>query len=196
MYFLQITIYAILAGLIPAIIWLNFWLQEDNSHPEPKKRILITFCIGALAALVAYPLEYPIQTYLPLLIPGSTLIIIILSVFIEEIVNFGAYFGALNTPDYDEPIDAIVYLTTAALGFSALENIIFILVPLLQGGVTDTILTINLRFIGASLLHIASSGIVGLFLGFAFYKPLREKIVWVTVGIILATSLHAFLTSL
>ena len=176
MHFLQITIYAILSGLIPAIIWLNFWLQEDSNHPEPKKRILITFCFGAVAALVAYPLEYPIQTYLPLLIPGGTLIIIILSVFIEEILKFGAaYIGAFNTPDFDEPIDAIVYLTTAALGFSALENIIFILVPLIQGGVTDTILTINLRFIGASLLHIAASGTVGLFLDLHFINHSEKK---------------------
>jgi len=193
MNFIQIIVYAILAGIIPALIWLGFWLREDSTHPEPKRRIFYVFCIGALMVLIALPFEYAFQIYIPPTLSGSILIFTILSAMTEEILKFlGAYIGAFRSPDFDEPIDAVTYMTTAALGFSALENIIFVAAPLIKGGIINTIVTINLRFIGASLLHIAASGIVGLCLGFAFYKPLRGKILWVCFGLVLATSLHAF----
>ena len=34
---------AFLAGLIPALFWLWFWLREDKAHPEPRALIATSF---------------------------------------------------------------------------------------------------------------------------------------------------------
>lgn len=111
----------------------------------------------------------------------------------EEIFKFGAaYVSALRTKAFDEPIDAMVYLITAALGFSALENTLFLLTPINSSDIFDSVNTANLRFVGASLLHILTSGIIGAFIAFAFYKSKKIKRGYLAIGVILGITLHAF----
>ena len=50
-------ILAIVAGVIPALLWLWFWLREDREHPEPKGLLLITFFLGVIAVLFVLPIE-------------------------------------------------------------------------------------------------------------------------------------------
>jgi len=91
---------------------------------------------------------------------------------------------------FDEPIDAFVYLMTAALGFSAMENTLFLIGPLLQGETVTTIITGNLRFMGANLLHVASSGVLSLCIAFTYFKPVWLQRVSIWGGIIAATVVH------
>ena len=110
---------------------------------------------------------------------------------IEEVVKFAAaYLTALRLRIFDEPLDAVVYLVTAALGFSAFENVLFLLAPLQNGDVFVSIITGDLRFIGASLLHTLSSATVGIALALAFYKGAWARRGAAVVGLILATTLH------
>ena len=110
---------------------------------------------------------------------------------IEEILKFGAaYFVALRARVFDEPLDAIVYMVTAALGFSAFENALFLLTPLLHGDVVRSIVTGDLRFIGATLLHCLSSATIGLCLAYAYYKGAAVRRFAGVVGVILAVALH------
>src|SRR3989344_4852454 len=95
---------------------------------------------------------------------------------IEEFLKYGAAFVVafhairINKNKYiDEPVDPLIYMITAALGFAALENTLFLINPLLGGDALSGILTGNLRFIGASLLHVLASGVVGLAPGLGFY---------------------------
>src|SRR3989344_2152376 len=77
---------------------------------------------------------------------------------IGGVVKFAAAsLAALRLRIFDEPLDAVIYLVTAALGFSAFENVLFLLAPLQTGDVFASIITGDLRFIGASLLHTLSS---------------------------------------
>ena len=48
---------AFLAGLIPALFWLWFWLREDNCTPEPKSLIASAFIAGMLIVAVVLPLQ-------------------------------------------------------------------------------------------------------------------------------------------
>ena len=90
---------------------------------------------------------------------------------LEEVFKFAAaYFVALRARVYDEPLDAIIYLVTVALGFSALENALFLWGPLKEGDILRTIVTGDLRFIGATLLHTLSSATIGIALALSFYK--------------------------
>lgn len=179
--------FAFLGGLLPALLWLWFWLKEDRLHPEPRGAIMLTFAGGMLAALFAYATERGIVRWG--LVFSTTLI---LWAVVEEAFKFGfAYFTALRRRVCDEPIDDMVYMVTAALGFAALENTLFLLAPLADGEIAKSVLTGNLRFIGASVLHIAASSIVGAAGAFFFYRGKRAREIAIFVGLALAGALHA-----
>jgi protease PrsW len=174
-------------GLIPALLWLWFWLKEDI-HPEPAKMVTLSFFGGMVSVLVVLEVQKFIYTQV-----GSHLT---LSFFLwaatEEIFKFlFVYFIALQNKSTDEPIDDIIYLIVSALGFVTLENTLF-LIPMIGGGgdILDTVISGNLRFIGASLLHVMSSATIGICMALAFYKSLRKKIAYTLIGIAIAIVLH------
>ncbi|MBI5134000.1 MAG: PrsW family intramembrane metalloprotease [Candidatus Taylorbacteria bacterium] len=182
-----LAIYALLGGILPALFWLWFWVQEDKLHPEPRGRILFAFWGGMLAVPFVYPLEKFVAGHFGM--TGTTLV---LWALIEEVAKYGAAWAtALRTKAYDEPIDALEYLITAALGFAALENALFILNPLIDGDAAGSLVAGNLRFIGASLLHVVSSGVLGYFIGREFYRSFGWKVAGRIVGLALAVGLHA-----
>jgi len=181
-------ILAPLLGVIPALIWLVFWLTEDT-HPEPLRVITIAFFAGQVAVLVALPLQRITYELLP---AGQTSLFVYWAA-IEEILKFiVAWIVAIRTSTDDEPVDALMYMIIVALGFVALENTLFLIDPLHDGDILTSFTTSNLRFIGASLIHVLSSAVVGISLAFTFYKPRRIKILAGITGVILAIGLHAY----
>ena len=48
---------AFLAGLIPALFWLWFWLREDKARPEPRILIATAFIAGILIVPLVLPLQ-------------------------------------------------------------------------------------------------------------------------------------------
>ncbi|HEU0081103.1 MAG TPA: PrsW family glutamic-type intramembrane protease [Candidatus Paceibacterota bacterium] len=184
---LYALIYASLGGILPALFWLWFWIQEDKLHPEPRKRILLTFWAGMAAVPLVYPLERWAVGHF-----GMGTATLVAWAFIEESAKLVmAWFFALRTRDYDEPIDAPEYLITVALGFAALENTIFILGPLLDGHGLDGLATGNMRFIGASLLHVVSSAVLGYCIGREFKQSPVAQDLWRFLGLGIAVALHA-----
>ncbi|MCK4386693.1 MAG: PrsW family intramembrane metalloprotease [Candidatus Pacebacteria bacterium] len=186
----QIIFYALLGGIIPTIIWLWFWLKEDSLRPEPTKYLFLSFIFGMIAAALVLPVEEIISKILP----GTGLAVIVALSFAEEIFKYGgAYFSALKKKCLDEPVDALIYMITAALGFAALENTLFLLQAIKTSGadITRIVLVGNLRFIGATLLHTVSSGAIGLFIALSFYKSKTIKRLYLLIGLILSVGLHA-----
>ncbi|MBL7045507.1 MAG: PrsW family intramembrane metalloprotease [Parcubacteria group bacterium] len=181
----QTLFFALLGGILPALLWLWFWLKEDR-HPEPRSLIFLTFVVG----MILVPLVIPPQKYVMGYLSGTTLIIVWAS--IEELIKyFGAHITVLRRRAMNEPIDAMIYMITIALGFSALENTLFLLNPLADGSIIESILTGNLRFFGATLLHVLSSATIGVAMALSFYKSNRAKRHFLWIGIILAITLHA-----
>ena len=174
---------ALAGGILPALFWLWFWLKEDP-HPEPRQILVATFFGGMIVVGGALLVEYLISLYF------SGAVMILLWAFGEEFLKyFAAWRIALTRPSFDEPIDAIVYLITAALGFASLENVLFAVKSFSLTGLLSGFVTSNLRFIGATLLHTACSAIVGASIAFCFFH--REKINYNVIGgIALATILH------
>lgn len=177
---------ALTGGLIPALFWLWFWLREDRAHPEPKRLIIVSFVSGMLVV----PLVLPLQQYAMERLSGSDIVLV--WVIIEEVLKYSAALVVvLWTRSVDEPIDAIIYMITIALGFSALENALFIFNPLSSGEIAESILTGQFRFVGATLVHVLSSGTVGALMAFAFYKRKRVRVAYATAGLCIAIALHA-----
>ncbi|MCX6731476.1 MAG: PrsW family glutamic-type intramembrane protease [Candidatus Parcubacteria bacterium] len=174
---------ALAGGILPALFWLWFWLKEDP-HPEPRRVLMATFFGGMIAVGGALVAEYLFSLYF------SGAIMLLFWAFTEEALKyFAAWRIALTKPSFDEPIDALIYLITAALGFASLENILFSLKSFSSTGLVFGLITGNLRFIGATLLHTACSAIVGASIAFCFFhkKKMRHNVIG---GIILATILH------
>ena len=59
---LNTFLFAFFGGLIPAIIWLFFWLREDEKHPEPNVYIIRTFIFGMLMVPVALGIQLAINS--------------------------------------------------------------------------------------------------------------------------------------
>jgi len=198
---------AVVGGFLPTIFWLWFWLQEDRKKPEPMRLVMKTFIVGGFFIILAFVLERLIspdsgitdqilnayRTHLelwPLIILITPLIA---WAVIEELVKYlAAYVAALKNKSCDEPIDMMIYMVTAALGFSAIENFLFLLNVLVTDGTNSAsfLFTGNLRFLGATLLHSVTSAIFGAFLSFAFARSKITKIIAWLLGFIAASALH------
>ena len=181
------VIYALLAGILPALLWLWFWLREDNLHPEPRTLVAVTFLGGMIVVIIAIICERYVYD-----VVSDQNYRYIAWAAIEEICKFLAVsIIALHSKQMDEPIDAMIYCITIALGFAALENSPFILSLLDSGNIARGIITGNMRFIGATLVHTVCSAIIGFMIGITFYKNLFLKTIAIMFGVILAIVLHA-----
>jgi protease PrsW len=179
-------IVAFLGGIFPALVWLWFWRREDRLHPEPRR--LILFCF--IAGMAAVPLVLPIEKFIYDKV-ASVYISFAAWAVVEEVFKFlAAYITVLTRKEVDEPIDSLIYLITAALGFAAMENAFYLLNPLLEGEVLASVVMGNMRFIGATLLHTIASATVGIFIAFSFYKGSVAKRIYTATGLILAIVLH------
>ncbi|ETB63665.1 MAG: hypothetical protein O210_OD1C00001G0126 [Parcubacteria bacterium RAAC4_OD1_1] len=178
---------AILSGAIPAIFWLWFWLkQEDDEKPEPVGLIILSFFIGSFLVFIAIWLE---RYSLNFISNERTKIIIWAS--IEELIKLlGVAIIIIGNKHVDEPIDYPMYFIAVALGFAAMENVMYLMNPIKVDGAIVGMITGNLRFLGSTLLHAISSAIIGSALGLSFYiKQFRGF--YLIVGILLAILLHS-----
>ena len=183
----EVLFFALTGGILPALLWLWFWLHEDRLHPEPRGMIIRTFIAGMIAVPLVLPLEQFIQKRYALF----PLFIIILWAAAEEIFKWAAAgLSALDTKEYDEPIDAVIYLLTAALWFAAMENTFFLVSLISHTNFSVSFINGNLRFIGATLLHVLCSGTIGLFLGWSYCKGWFSRKFYAVFGIALAILLH------
>ena len=178
--------YALASGIIPSLVWLFFWTREDEHQPEPRSLLAACFICGMLAVLIAIPLE----KYVAGLVSSQVYQYSMWAV-IEEVLKFVVVVAvALQTKWNDEPIDAMVYIISVALGFAALENTLFILGALSNGNLLSGIVTGSLRFFGATLVHVVSSAAIGFGLGLTFYRGYVSKAVALFIGLAAAVGIH------
>ncbi|MCX6715802.1 MAG: PrsW family intramembrane metalloprotease [Candidatus Taylorbacteria bacterium] len=177
---------ALLVGLIPSLLWLFFWMREDADQPEPRSLLAGCFFAGMFTVVVAIFAEQ----YIGVIVNDISLKYTLWS-GIEEIFKFAAVaLVALFTRHNDEPIDAMVYCIAVALGFAALENALFVMAPLSHGELATSIIHGNLRSIGATLVHVVSSAIIGFSLGLTFYRGHAMKFLSLVIGLIVAVAIH------
>ncbi len=175
-----------LLGLIPALVWIWFWLKED-AHPEPAKNLTLSF-VGGMASVI---FVLPVQTVVYNHFSENLNLSFLLWAAIEEIAKFiFVYFLALRRKENDEPMDDIIYLIVGALGFTTLENTLFLIDPISNGDIISSIINQNMRFIGASLTHVISSATIGICMGLTFYSSKLRKSLYTFFGLVMAILLH------
>jgi RsiW-degrading membrane proteinase PrsW (M82 family) len=181
----------VLLGFLPSFAWLLFYWQEDM-RPEPKRLIGLAFVTGAAFAFLAIVLQLGLRNMLSGLHLGDrSFFWLFLFAAVEELLKFAAAYAAVHkNPNFDQPVDAMLYVVMAALGFATVEN-----VGVLVGGNPGTLAfgsvfhLITFRFIGATLLHTLASGLVGYYWARSIrHFGAKKYLVW---GLAAATILHS-----
>lgn len=184
--------FLILLGFLPSLIWLGIFLRKDT-HPEPRLLLTKVFLMGMILAPIAVGLQWGFvglgEKINPLIFSFSSTHFFLWAALAEELVKYWSVkFTALHNPEFDEPVDAMVYMIAASLGFAAIENIL-VLFRSSADGLNLALQVWALRSVGATLLHALSGAIIGYFLALSwFYFEHQKKLI--TLGIILATLFH------
>jgi RsiW-degrading membrane proteinase PrsW (M82 family) len=204
-------------GALPALIWLFYYLGKDV-HPESNAMIIKIFLWGALLTVPLFLVQLVTTKILDILCQNSGFLPIgelihisaaslslselgivmfywmIIIAFSEEFFKYLAVrLRVINSPELDEPLDIMLYMVIAALGFAAVENILYSVVPsgmfsfeiLLQ----RTILLSFLRFIGGTFLHALCSAVVGYALAVGLCK-IKHRWIYTVAGLLIAIALH------
>lgn len=181
-------------GLVPSLVWFSFYLKND-SHPEPKYLLIQTFLMGIIISPVVLIVQIGFvyigagifQAYAEV-VQASTYYYI-WAAFAEEFLKFLAiWILVIRNPAFDEPVDAMIYMIAAGLGFAAIENIL-VLFRTMDIGVYQALSVWSLRFVGSTLLHTLASAIVGYFLAMSwFFRDHKRKLIF--IGLALATIFH------
>jgi RsiW-degrading membrane proteinase PrsW (M82 family) len=169
-------------------------LKEDP-HPEPRLWLILMFVMGVALAPIVIFTEMAFGKALNFLatIPfEGGMLMFVIAPLVEEAAKYGAVHLSLNkNPVMDEPVDCMIYVIVAALGFAAIENVfaIFSFISVgAPGYFSDAFNFMSMRFISAVALHGLASGIMGYFFAkFYFVKRNPLLIVW---GIFSASLLH------
>lgn len=179
------TIISAFLGFLPGLIWLAFFLQEDARHPEPKRLIFLTFILGGLVTFLVLPLQLITKNLFESLgFADNSAVAISALATIEELLKFFIVFVWIShRKDFDEPIDAMIYMITAALGFATVENV----ATAIRASNSFELLT--LRFIGANLLHSLASGIIGFYWAMGLKSGQLKK--YLAIGLVAASVIHA-----
>jgi len=183
----SLIIAGIIIAIIPAILWLVFFYQQDVLEPEPKGMVLQVFVLGGLVAAAlgipvinAFNLPSWLYNNVWITILGSILVV----GFTQEFLKYAAVrFSVFSSNEFDERVDGIIYSTAAGLGFATAMNITFIVE---SGGVDLTMAAI--RVVLVALAQASFAGVTGYFMG-------RDKLEdrpawWMPLGVTIAAVLN------
>lgn len=197
----RLALYAIF-GILPSLIWLFYYLKKDL-HPEPKKMILKVFFWGAVATMPALLLQiisfealhqFPNLFIAPSPLVGQIIKWFLVIALIEELVKYAVVrIIVFASGELDEPLDIMLYMVVSALGFAALENMLYLFSPIdglsFSVVITTTVAISFLRFIGATFLHTLCSALVGYFMALSSLRA-KHRFRLTTLGLFLAMALH------
>ena len=178
----------VILAIVPALIWLAFFYQQDRLEPEPKTFMLEVFALGILmASAIGIPLVnefFRINDWLytdPIAhLLGSILVVGFTQVFL---VWAAVRFSVYQSSEFDERVDGIVYATAAGLGFATMLNFNYVVS---RGGVE---LGIGVVRVAITALAFGSiSGVLGYFMGQAKFE--HTPAYYLPAGVTLAAVLN------
>lgn len=180
-------LFAVLGGVLPAVLWLWFWLREEDAEErEPLGLIILSFILGSIFVLIAIQFE----KYSLTIIKDNNFKIVLWAV-IEEVTKLIAAMTVIYASrQANKPIDYPMYFIAVALGFAAFENMLYIINPLGSDGTIVALFTSNLRYLGSTLLHLLASSMIGSALGLSFYTP-SSRFIYFICGLMYAIVLHS-----
>lgn len=126
----------LLPVLLPILFWGFYHYHKDRHLPEPPGHLLLAFGLGLLSAGLSRALYVALGwaslRYDALaLADGNTLGLFAYSMLaigpVEEFAKMLPFLIlVLRLPEMDEPIDGIIYASFVALGYAAVENVMYL----------------------------------------------------------------------
>src|SRR3989344_3490112 len=191
-------------GILPSLIWLFYYLRKD-AHPEPQRMIIKIFLYGMLVTVPVFFTQIGLAEFLRQfettgIFAGLPILISIIKWFViialtEELFKYLVFkLSVQRSSALDEPLDVMLYMVIVALGFAALENILYLFSPInsaisFSEVVKTTAMISFIRFIGATFLHTLCSALLGYFLALSFCNT-QKRIQYAATGMFLAVLLH------
>ena len=170
----------LILAIAPPLLIAYYVYQKDKYDKEPKSLIIKSFLFGCLGIIPAIFLE--------LFAKGMFTNLFLYVFFGIALVEEGVKYFFLkkflfNKPDFNEPMDGIVYAVMISLGFATVENIFYVF-----NHPGQEIQVAIMRMFTAIPLHAVCGVILGYFVGLAKFsdnsKPLLYK------GLFIATLVH------
>jgi len=178
----------VLLAVIPSLLWLAFFYQQDRLEPEPKQMVAAVFLLAALLTDVfarrVINEWFQLSSWAPYSDVTSLLAsILIVGATYQAIIYLVVRLLVYDTEEFDERMDGIVYGTVAGLGTAMVTNLYFVLS---NGGVAlgpGVISTVTTALAAASF-----GGLQGWFMAEA--KFAHRPVWWVPLGFALSTLLN------
>ena len=119
-------------AIAPGIAISLYFFFRDQYNREPRKHLLISFFLGMISALLAGILEQILFSIFPIDnkndIKDTLLSAFIFVGLVEEWSKYLMVRGyAFPKPEFDEPLDGIIYSVMVSMGFATLENIGYVM---------------------------------------------------------------------
>ena len=191
---IRLIIFGLILALIPALLWLAFFFQQNRKQPEPKRTVWRVFLFsGLLASGAGIRLIddlFAIDTWLRgnawLRLIGLILIVGITQEFLKY---FTVRYTVFPTKDFQDRMDGIVYGIVAGLGYATVLNMSYVLTN--QGVL---FFVGSMHMVVTALAQAGFSAVTCYFLAGA--KHGDKPIWWVPSGLALAAILNGFFTHL
>ena len=186
--------FLLLAALFPAAALLVRVYRLDKIEKEPPRVLWTLIGCGALAALAAYALQCVLLRLLDGWLPAGGLGNLIVRNFLivacsEELCKRLPVRTVLwHHPAFDYRFDAVVYCVFSALGFAALENVLYVA----ESGLRTAVMRALLSVPG----HFFLGGYMGIYLGEAKQAEREggayERVRFLRASITVPVLLHGF----
>ena len=126
------TILMLIAAISPAAVLGYYIYRKDKLRQEPPKELLKAFGLGVLSTVVSLGISKPLGllgffSHDPETLFGCLATSFFGAAIPEEIAKFLMFLLVIRKNRwFDERMDGIVYASCVALGFAALENILYL----------------------------------------------------------------------
>jgi RsiW-degrading membrane proteinase PrsW (M82 family) len=182
----------VVLALVPSLLWLIVFYQEDRIEPEPKQYIIGVFLLGALLAVaVGQPLireVFHAQDIIGTNIVVDILLSILVVGVVQEFCKYAAVrYSVFNSSVFDERVDGILYGASAGLGYAFALNVQYVL----DNNGVDLGVGV-MRMVVVALAQASFAGVMGYFLGRAKFDKMGP--LWLPIGLLVSATLNGIVS--
>uniref|UniRef100_UPI00321747CC PrsW family glutamic-type intramembrane protease n=1 Tax=uncultured Draconibacterium sp. TaxID=1573823 RepID=UPI00321747CC len=159
----------LIVALAPVVIIAAYIYFRDKYEKEPIRLLIYALFAGGLTVIPVLFLELFLGTFTTLFsgLSAAAWKAFVVAAFSEELWKFVAlYILIWRSPEFNEKFDGIVYAVYVALGFAAVENVMYVM----EGGISTGIM----RAITAVPAHAVFGVTMGFYFGLAKFYPKQQ----------------------
>ena len=190
-------------ALAPLAFVLWFFYTRDKLNPEPRGLVLKMFGLGLLGFIPVFL----VRQVVPL--PAWFMAVVVVPVLAELVKFWVVKAGVYDHPEFDEPVDGLIFAAATGLGFATLEVVGSVLYAYfnvaklgLPGAAVDAsawtavLAMFALRGLLSGPGHALWSSLWGYGLGLAKFSPAGQGSGLVRNGLLAAMLSHAAFNAL